>query len=389
MARKPRLRNPKGSGGVPFQRSDGRWAAFVTIGYRAGRQLKKWVYGASERDVVQKLRTVQGLASSAVLPDKQNITLAVWLDRFSDARGRDRKASTRDLYKHYVRHWKRELGDTSIIRINPVMVQAALVRLSDSGMGDSYRKQLYDFLNNAMSEAVKLGVIESNPVLNVDRPKIRSTKVHDAWTEEEAALFLGAMAEHPLEPMFYLCLVAGLRIGEALALRWDAVQGKTLVIDYTLNRSKNGETFTTPKWDSNGVIPLHTETLAMLEQHRLKLESRKALALEAGLWQENNLMFPSEVGTPLYYRNVLRVFDSAVVRAGVPRNGGTHNFRRTFTTMALGQLEPKEVQLITRHKTISVLMQAYARVRQSRNKKLGLSLSSMLTPTDTLRDSES
>ena len=127
----------------------------------------------------------------------------------------------------------------------------------------------------------------------------------------------------------------------------------------------------------------------MLEQHRLKLERRKALALEAGLWQENNLMFPSEVGTPLNYRNVLRVFDSAVVRAGVPRNGGTHNFRRTFITLALGQLEPKEVQSITRQKTSSVTMDIYARVRQSRREKLGLSLTKMLTPTDTLRDSES
>ena len=388
MARKERLRNPKGAGGVPFQRSDGRWAASVTIGYRAGKQQKKWVYGASERDVVQKLRVLYGQASSAILPDKQNITLSLWLDRFSDARGRDRKAGTRDIYSYYLKHWKRELGDTSMIRINAVMVRAALVRLSDV-VGDSYRKQLYDFLNNAMLEAVKLGVIASNPVSSVDRPKIRSTKIHDAWTEQEAGQFLAALAKHPLEPMFCLCLVSGLRISEALALRWDALQGNALHIDFTLNRSKDGEKFIAPKWNSNGILPLHPETLAMLQAHRVQLEKRKALVLEAGLWQENNLMFPSEVGTPLNYRNVLRVFDSAAKRAGVPRNGGTHNLRRTFTTLGLEYLEPKEMQTLLRHKDPSLVLKTYARVRQSRQEKLGLSLSQMLTPKDTLKDTKS
>ncbi len=385
MARKPRLRNPKGSGSVPFQRTDGRWAAFVTVAYRGGKQQKKWVYGASERDVVQKLRTLQGQASSMVLPDREKITCGVWLDRFSDAQGRERKAGTRDLYKHYVKRWKEHLDEMRLSSINAVMIRAAMVRFSDIGLGDSYRKQLYDFMNAAMREAVTHSLIDINPVKTVTRPRVKQQKVHDAWTEKQAQDFLNAMNGHVLEPLFYLCLACGLRIGEALALRWDALNGKKLHVKYTLSRSKEGERFIAPKWDSYGVIPLHVETVAMLEQHRQKLERRKALALEANLWQEHDLMFPSEVGTPLNYRNVLRVFDQAVKKAGVPRNGGTHNFRRTFITFALGELEPREVQSIARHKTSSITMESYARVRQSREDKLGLSLTKLLTPKDTLK----
>jgi integrase len=383
MARKPKLRNAKGAGGSPFLRKDGRWTASVTIGYRDGKQIKKWVYGSSQREVVEQLRALHGQASSAILPNRENLNLGIWLDRFSDARGRDLKPSTWDMYKHYVRHWKRELGDTPLARVNPLMIRAALVRFSDANLGDSYRKALYNFINAALHEAVKLDILEVNPVVKVDRPKVKVTNTRGAWTEEEARAFLEVAAGHPLEPLFSLCLVCGLRIGEALALHWNALQGDSLNIDYSLNRSKDGGMFTTPKWGSFGSLPLHTETLAMLEQHRLKFEKRKTLAVEAGLWKEHALMFPSEVGTPLNYRNVLRVFDGFVLKAGIPRYGGSHAFRRTFVTLAMGQLEPKEVQEIVRHKSSVITMDVYARVRNSRRKKLGLSLTSLVTLNDT------
>jgi integrase len=387
MPRKPRLRNPKGSGAVPFQRSDGRWTAFVTTGYRDGKQQKKWIYGASEREVVQKLRIIQGQASSAVLPHRENITCGVWLNRFADARGREVKQGTREGYKYYIKRWQLYIGETRLKSLNDTMIRAAMVRFSEE-MGDSYRKQLYDFINAALTEAVKQGLIDTNPAANVDRPRVKDKKVQDVWTEEQALAFLGAVAGHPLEPLFYLCLVAGLRIGEALALRWQDLTPNGIEIKHTLNRSKQGERFIPPKWDSYRFVPLHAETIAMLEQHRLNLEKRRSLALEAGLWQEFNLIFPSQVGTPFEYRNVLRVFDKVVQQAGIPRNGGTHNFRRTFVTISLGHLEPREVQAIVGHKDSTITMENYARVRQSRQDKLGLSLSKMLTPNHTLKDTK-
>jgi integrase len=387
MPRKPRLRNPKGSGAVPFQRSDGRWTAFVTTGYRDGKQQKKWIYGASEREVVQKLRAVQGQASSAVLPHRENITCGVWLNRFADARGREVKQGTREGYKYYIGRWQPHIGETRLKSLNDTMIRAAMVRFSEQ-MGDSYRKQLYDFINAALTEAVKQGLIDANPAAKVDRPRIKDKKVQDAWTEEQAQAFLGAVAGHALEPLFYMCLVAGLRIGEALALRWQDIGSKSLHVKHTLNRSKVGERFIPPKWDSSGVVPLHAETLTMLERHRLTLEKRRALAQEAGLWQELNLVFPSQVGTPLEYRNVLRVFDKAVQQAGIPRCGGTHVFRRTFVTLAFAFLEPREVQAIVRHKSSTITMEDYARVRQSRQDRLGLSLPEMLTPDHTLKDTK-
>jgi integrase len=66
-------RNGKGEGGQPFQRADGRWAAFVTIGYRAGKQEKLWVYGKTRRECADKRKRILSKSSSAVLPPEFSI----------------------------------------------------------------------------------------------------------------------------------------------------------------------------------------------------------------------------------------------------------------------------------------------------------------------------
>ena len=51
-------RREPGEGNV-YQRKDGRWAGRVTTGYEDGKQHRKWVYGRTRADAMEKLRPVR------------------------------------------------------------------------------------------------------------------------------------------------------------------------------------------------------------------------------------------------------------------------------------------------------------------------------------------
>ena len=59
-----KTRRANGEGSI-YQRSDGRWAGSITIGYdEKGQQKKKTVYGKNQTEVVKKLADISGRIKS-------------------------------------------------------------------------------------------------------------------------------------------------------------------------------------------------------------------------------------------------------------------------------------------------------------------------------------
>ena len=52
------------------------------------------------------------------------------------------------------------------------------------------------------------------------------------------------------------------------------------------------------------------------------------------LWQDNGLIFRSDVGTPIWPDNITRTYNRLIERAGMPRIR-IHDTRHTYATMAL------------------------------------------------------
>lgn len=75
-------RRGKGEGSI-FQRKDGRWAAFVTVGYGPdGKQQKRWVYGRTRREVAEKLARLLPKAGYGVIQPSR-LRLGEWLERWA------------------------------------------------------------------------------------------------------------------------------------------------------------------------------------------------------------------------------------------------------------------------------------------------------------------
>src|SRR5215212_1647187 len=101
-------------------------------------------------------------------------------------------------------------------------------------------------------------------------------------------------------------------------------------------------------------------TAALREHRKRPLEERMQ---KAGLWQEQGLVFPSAVGTPLSGGNLNRTFKATLQRAGLPKSTRFHDLRHTCATLLLKQgVNPKFVQELLGHADIALTLNVYSHV---------------------------
>ena len=82
--------------------------------------------------------------------------------------------------------------------------------------------RLHANLHKALKQAVKLDLIPGNPVDKVERPKPERYMAAYYTAEEMEQLFEAARG-HRLELIIQFAAFYGLRRGEVLGLRWDAI----------------------------------------------------------------------------------------------------------------------------------------------------------------------
>ena len=117
--------------------------------------------------------------------------------------------------------------------------------------------------------------------------------------------------------------------------------------------------------------------IAALRQHRAKQLQERLLA--GTQWQENGLVFPSTIGTPLEPRNVHRLFHKALERAGLPRTR-FHDLRHTCATLLLVQGVPARVVMETLgHSQISLTMNTYSHVLPELQREAADQMDALLT----------
>ena len=153
-------------------------------------------------------------------------------------------------------------------------------------------------------------------------------------TPEQAQAFLNAAAGHEFEHLFTVMLATGLRIGEALGLQWSAVsvesqrlQVRRQLIEIPRQPRRFGE----PKSASGKrSIPLIPVAVAALHAQRAKVLKYKLVAGTG--WQDQDLVFPDQIGRFLVSRRVDRVFKSLLVQAGLPTTFTPHSLRHSTGT---------------------------------------------------------
>jgi site-specific recombinase XerD len=358
----------RGNGeGTIYKRSDGRWAAQVSLPDGA----RKTLYAKTRAEVQRELTAVRrslDIGMPVRRDERQRLAtyLADWLERIRPTV----KALTWQRYHELLRGISQPLERTVLAKVTPAQIERLYAERLADGLSPTTVHQLHNVLHHAFSDAVRKGLLARNVCDLVDAPKSRHAQVQ-ALTVEQSRALLAAACGHRLHALYVLALTTGLRQGELLALHWADVDLDAAVLHVrgTLHRvpgvsvsEKSGLVISDPKTShSRRPVRLSALAVAALRLHRSRqLQERLAMG-EA--WHELDLVFCNSIGRPCEARNVIRKsYKPLLERARVPYMK-FHALRHSAATLLLAHsIHPKIVAELLGHTTISMTLDIYSHV---------------------------
>lgn len=234
-------------------------------------------------------------------------------------------------------------------------------------------------VKNTLDYALRLGMIESNPMLYVIKPKKQasiSDKHDNFYNKDELKKFLDtAKNDFDLKKytLFRLLAFSGMRIGECLALTWHDLNYKnnTIAINKTLARTNNGIKIQTPKTkSSNRVISLDTETIQILKSWQLE-QRKQLLKLGINAMNKHQLIFSNSKNSFIIVPTVRLAIKQIAKKAGIyPIT--THGFRHTHATLLFASgMDIKQVQARLGHSNVQTTLNIYTHAIQDKQDKIG------------------
>ena len=89
--------------GTLYQRPDGKWMAQLDLGWRDGKRVRRSLYGATRRDVVEKLKAARKAIDAGLVPTSDRMTVAAYLEDWLEAKRGTVRPSTWTRYAGMVR----------------------------------------------------------------------------------------------------------------------------------------------------------------------------------------------------------------------------------------------------------------------------------------------
>jgi integrase len=350
--------------------SDGKWVGTLDLGRDAkGRRRRHVVYGQLRREVVAKLEDARHrLAADEPVKDAR-VTVAMfvedWIRKALPASGR--KATTQANYATIARAHlvPSPFGTLTLDKLRPSDVEALLVAKRDAGLSDSTVRLVYTVARAVLEVAVRDGLVRRNAAAVVKRPTIKRSEARYLTAAEVGRLLTAAKGER-LEPLIVVMLGTGLRRGEALALHWadvDLAAGHVRV-RWTLSRVGHDLVFDEPKTErSRRFVALPSPVVDMLRHHRASLLAERLAAVVWAPWDgHEDLVFPTQIGTPTDPRNALRAFASIAERAGLV-GVGLHTLRHSAASALIASgAHIKVVQEMLGHSSYGITADIYSHV---------------------------
>ncbi len=360
-------RRKRGNGeGTVYERKDGRWEAAVRVGAPNGQRSRVRAYGATSAEARAALKAAVKRAEQGRPVNDSSVTVKAWLTTWQKPAlaASARRESTQYTYTRVAEgHLVPTLGDVRLRDLRAHHVEGLMVRMEKAGLSGSTRRLALQVLRVALDTAVRDGLLASNPTEAVQRP--RQTPQKDAvwYSPEETLALLDAAKGERWSPLLVTVAYLGLRIGEALALRWvdlDLDAG-TLTVSGTLTRHGHATlTRTEPKSvKSRRTLPLPQAVRAVLAEQRRAQAVERLRAGES--WRDSGAVFATEDGGWVEPRTVSRWYTRMATQAGV--GGSWHSLRHSTATLLLTSGVPMStVSAVLGHADVRTTVGVYGHV---------------------------
>ena len=286
------------------------------------------VMAQTRREALAKADDVIEKRKNGLDVESAKASLTDFLSRFLDyykTEGGVALRTWQDYRYHIEKNITPVIGGIAVGELKPRDVDQWLKVLRERGLGDRTVEYAQSVLRRALQFALEWEMIARNPAGARFRAAKRKRSVKSGakirfLNPDEARAFLKAIEGDRHEALYALALTTGLRPEELYGLRWKdvALDRRRLTVNQVIaqSRRKKGEAgerfqFGPPKNDLSG----RTIDFAPFIQ---KNDVQDLERLADAHWMDNELVFPSEIGTPLDERNVLRRFQAICQSNGLP-----------------------------------------------------------------------
>ena len=222
-------------------------------------------------------------------------------------------------------------------------------------------------IHRALKYAVKIKTIQSNPAVNVERPR-KEKFIGSFYDKKEINTLFDIIQGHPLEVAIKLAAFYGLRREEIIGLKWTAIDFKnnTLTIQHTVTEcnldGKHIEVASdTAKTDSSlRTMPLVTNFREILLAKKEKQEHYRKLCGRSYCKEYLDYIFVNEMGERWKPRYLSDGFKRILEQNGL-RRIRFHDLRHTCASLLLANNVPmKKIQEWLGHSDFSTTANIYA-----------------------------
>jgi integrase len=347
----------------------------ISLRYDAnGERIRKGAIGDSKREVREKLAAIRRDFEAGLVMERATPTVGDWLTKWIEQleAGQKKRASTIRRYSALVRvHLIPGLGHHRLDKLTRVHVDDFLTER----LGELHPRTVHHLravLRTALNRAVRDGRILRNAAALTDPVDVPDRPRRFLTTDEAQAILDAARVEAEATSdylaaqratLYVLALNLGPRIGELLALRWRDLDGSRLKVVYNLQRVRgkldpNQELKTGSKARRKVGLPL--TVVQELQDHRQRQREHKLRFLP--LWHDSDLIFTSQIGTPLDPNDVSRDFQAFQARHELPKVR-FHDLRHAAGSIMLKNGIPMHVvSRILGHSNIATTIDIYGHV---------------------------
>jgi integrase len=194
-------------------------------------------------------------------------------------------------------------------------------------------------MGRVLSWAVECGWIEKNPCSGIKLPQA-GTKIIRTVLKAEQSIAIANGLQEPYSTLVLFLAATGLRIGEAIGIKWTDFDGDVLRISRRIYEGKEGS----PKSEgSERSLPIPAVLLSRMR------------SLGGNEW-----VFRSREGTPVNPGNALKRYIRPITKTLGINIGGWHDFRHSLTTGLLRSgVSPKVVSELLGHADVNITLNIY------------------------------